>query len=577
MAWAARRCGGGRASLLIATLVGGGYWLVMYSRVPVTENLVVALLALASAFALGKEAPSRFAAGTTAGVAVLFGKLHAIAFLPALALFLVLRERRASAIALPAAGAAVSLILWLLLIYLPFRAEIAQHVCESSALYGSAPFLSSFVETVAEPLKTIRFSWLFYRMPVLGTLGGFFALWTIGSRDARQRRLESGSALFAFWFIFTWIYLTLLPYKAPRYFLLAGVPLAACAGFQLRETLRSPRGAAETLTVGLWVYLTAYTAIDSFRHYLAMSANLFRVPHSSVFRFLERTLDSVAYPLYQLWLVSSLALVLGVVLWLVLRRTSPEAWGVGRRVASLALGLALVVNLGQYAWWASHRIYAIEEAKASFDAIVADDAVLLGGFAPVLVQDSRKVAVPQFGDPDQGTIERHGVTHVVLGQPGDRAPFEAAYPGLLERMALIRQWPFRTRHVRALRLHRLPPEIASSVYEPSLFEAAVHAMDDGRYEEAIMRFHEFRRSAGEIPDAFSLEAKCHYLIGDPVTAKECLGHAIELRPTNPEDYFNLGTLVRREGDVDAARRLWLRGLRFDPFDETMAQAVTGSP
>ncbi|HMB71592.1 MAG TPA: glycosyltransferase family 39 protein, partial [bacterium] len=94
VAWALRRTLGNRAAVLGAALGATSYFLVMFSRIPIAENVVAALLATAAALCLGRGRWELAAAGALAVGATLFGKYHAVGALPGLVLFVALRPGR---------------------------------------------------------------------------------------------------------------------------------------------------------------------------------------------------------------------------------------------------------------------------------------------------------------------------------------------------------------------------------------------------------------------------------------------------------------------------------------------------
>jgi tetratricopeptide (TPR) repeat protein len=206
--------------------------------------------------------------------------------------------------------------------------------------------------------------------------------------------------------------------------------------------------------------------------------------------------------------------------------------------------------------------------------------VLLGAFAPVLVQDSRRTPVFQYAGLDVQALDAHPVTHVVLSRPGELERFTQAYPELLERMPTLAEWPLRASHVRGLRLFGFPfsahPETAPE-YEPSLFEQGVAALEAGDPDSALRLLEEFdRQAAPDIPDGPSMAARALYQQGDIAGARRLLQEAIRRRPTNSADYFNLGVLLLRLGDTSGARAALHRGLALDPYDEDMREAYSSS-
>jgi tetratricopeptide (TPR) repeat protein len=234
-----------------------------------------------------------------------------------------------------------------------------------------------------------------------------------------------------------------------------------------------------------------------------------------------------------------------------------------RRAAVLG-GAALLWQSAQLVDWAARRAWAIEETKASLDAMVGEDAVLLGAFAPVLVQDSRRVGIPLFGHAAPGELDRYGVTHVVFGSEEDAAALARVEPEAARRLTLVREWPFRSRHARVLQLYRL----RGAAYRPTELEIAAAALRDDEPDAALAALERYRAAGGRpVPDVPSMEAHAHFLAGRLGPARAALERAVAMRPTNPEDWFNLGMLRYRAGDADGARRAWRRSLALDPWDE----------
>jgi 4-amino-4-deoxy-L-arabinose transferase-like glycosyltransferase len=584
-AWAVHRCVGPRGGLLAATLTGFCFWLVMFSRVPVVENVTVLLLTIASALAVSRRAPARLGTGVLVGVAFLFGKLHAIAFLPALLLFLWLRDRKVSALGLTLAGVGAASVLWSVLVFLPHRAAILDQIRGSSESYGAIPFFESVGSGVREFLEAIRNSWLFHRLPVLSLLGFTFTLATFGGRKVRRARLENGTALFAFWFAAFAVYYSVIPYQAPRYYLLAVVPLLVCAAGQVHELgtggrvkLRPPRGRAEQTWWTLGLFTAGYAAGATVAHGLAVWSERI-VPFSSpTTTALREWLRSMAHTIDRLPTLAGVGVAVLVVTALASRvlfhpagkrlRRRIERWD-RARVAKVALGAALVLNGGQLLDWMFHRTYVVENAKESLDAILAEEAVVLGAFAPLLVQDTQRVALPQFGVVSPADVDRYGVTHLLVTEYGDPKMFRGVDAEVSARLETVHGWPFRTRLVRILRVFRIP----TPDYRRTAFERAVDAIEGGRWAESLEQFREFRDSAPEIPDSYSVAARSHHKMGRADLAKESLERAIELRPNNPTDYHNLGLLLLADGDRRGALDLWLRGLALDPYDPELFRAA----
>jgi tetratricopeptide (TPR) repeat protein len=229
----------------------------------------------------------------------------------------------------------------------------------------------------------------------------------------------------------------------------------------------------------------------------------------------------------------------------------------------------MAVDAVQLAGWAASRTYDLEEAKASATEILGPDAVLLGAFAPALVQDGRRVGIAQFGTAAEGVAARQGATHVVFGSAEDAAAFARAEPERAARVVRVTQWPFRARHLRLLQLYRL----ADTGYAPTAFERAVAAMDARQPEAALALLSEHAGAHGETADALSLEARALAAIGDVAGARSRLERALEARPTNAFDWFNLGSILAAQGDRDGALRAVRRARDLDPWNVDVRAAV----
>lgn len=565
---AVRRAKGTGTALVAGGALAASFWLVMFSRVPLAENLVVALSAAACAAARGRGGRSLFAAGLLAGAAAFLGKIHAVAFAAALLVFVALRERRAGACLPAAAGVAAAAGLWAAFVAWPFRAEMLDQVRHAAELYGTPPLLRSPVAAAEEMLWTLRASWLFHRTPVLGALGGLFVVGTLLDGELRRRRLRDGTALFAVWFVAAWVMLTLLPYKAPRHFVPAAVPLLAAGAFQLCEIARGDRAVGVRAVLLVWLALGSVVAVDVATHALAL------VDRSVGGTFGAAAIDAMTairpWPAHLLLAAALLA----VTAWATLSRPWSLAARLGavpRRTLAVWLGaLALLFEIAQFARWATHRTYAVEEAKASLDAIVGQDAVLFGAFAPLLVQDGRRVGVPEFGAVESGAVARHGVTHVVFGSPGEQGEFEQATPELAGKLAPVRRWPLRARHVRGVELHR----VLGTPYRPTAFELAVAELDAGRPNEALALLDGHRAAGGAVgADHLAAEGRAWYALGDLARSRARLSQAVVLSPADPGHWFHLGFVAALGRDEALAREAWTRARRLDPYDEEIREAL----
>lgn len=583
-AWALRRSGA-PSQFLAPALVAVSFWIVMFSRIPVAENLVILLLAISAGFGLGETKRDFLLAGFFAGVAALFGKIHALAFFPALALF-VYRRRSFSSVLQTCWGLGIAGLLWLVLIFGPHHDEILDQVHHSGELYGSSPVLRSPIQLFLAPLRALRFSWFGARFFWVVLLGGWFAISTVASAPVFRRRVKNGTALFALWVLFAWTVLSYLPYMAPRYFVLTALPLAVCAAFQIAEwragiapALGSLRGKRGRLVAFVWLVFLCFVFIDASNHWIAfVGERIYPVSPLRANQFVnatQRWSDAVG-PFEGSCLVAALAGTMMFFLYLMRTRRPPRAPTSQARLAALCLFCVLGFDLVQYIDWIRHKDYALEEAKKSFDAVVGPEAVVTGTFASALVLGTNRVAVPFVGSPRPGYLEEKNATHLVLGEPGDISGMEKSLPEVVSRLATVRSWPLRTRHLRKVTVFRIEWPDSSKIardYHPTPFEHAVNLIEAEAYDDAFTALEAIQNSGTKIPDVYSLQAEICMRKGDAAGAQTYLQKSLEMRPTNPQDLYNLAVLLYSAGERRRAHELWVEGVRLDPDDIDLSQAV----
>jgi hypothetical protein len=585
---ALRRGCGMRAAVCAAVLGGLSFWLIEFSRIPVVEHLVATLLALSCLCASGERTRHRVAAGALAVTAVLFGKYHAVGFLPGLVAFVALADRDRRKLAHVLAGGSAVFLVWAAVVFLPHRGEIVayvQHV--ATGMQGPPPILHSPVAGLLDLFRSIHSAWVFHQAPVIGILGAGFAVWTLSGRSTLRRRVQDGSALFAFWFLGMWVYYALLSYKAPRYYVVVGLPLVACAAAQLSAWLgggwsgfRRPRTPLEAGAAAIILYGVGFVIVDALRHVLSdvMLFERTRVPEAptALFRALGGIADKISTPDQALLWALPLAVMLGLAA-LGTARGSRAAGGrsasrrVGRQIAIAALVFAVVLDVIRFGAWGAHRKVVIEEIQEAIPRVIGGDSVILGSFAALVTQGSR-IAAFTYVDPTRkdDVLAGRGITHVLMDDRHDPASLAARVPDLESRLVIIYSWPVRTRNTRTLRLYRIRDDVRpdrEGANRPTLFERAameVNRQEWGRALELLAQARQGRRE--EAPEILLKEATCWYSLGQKERARERLLRALALRPDHPEVLHNLGLIAIQEGDARAARDYWMRGLRSEPHN-----------
>jgi hypothetical protein len=584
LALAVRRGPGPHAAILVAVLGATNSWLAPNTRVLTAEGVALVLLAIACFFAMSRRAVAWLAAGAFAAAAGFLGKYQALAFLPALFLFLGMRIGwRAAGIAFLGAFAVGAA--WTLAIFLPHRAEIIAWIRQSSVGFAESSRVGILPQHgLLAPFKALKDSWLSLRAPIVTIAGCWFILRTLGTPGLLRGRIQDGSALFVFWAVLMSLGISLFSYAAPRYFMLVAAPLVACVAGQI-EFLRTPpahpRQPMRSVALFLFFWIASFVVL----HWLVRVQSTLRTH----FYLEEWVRDPTSIPLLftlpeaiqDLDRHVVVALILGALATsfvLIRRRRNRKAAASPtlHRAKRLAPALFVaVVGFDSAVWgmWASQRTWTIELAKTSLREILPSDAVILGAFAPLLTEGSSMVAVPHFGQLQEADLMREPrPTHLLL-YGGDAANLQASNPILPERSVPVARWSIRTAWARDLVLFRLLPMREDPPYQLSLYERAIEQLLVGATAEATALAAEYRNRHGETLTQIQLEASCNFHDEASPKAETLFRRATELNPVDPIPYRNLGWIALRRGDEAEARALMMKALEIDPSDPEMMDLV----
>jgi len=468
MALLIRRAGGEIAALLAGLLLALSYPLVMYSRLGLVETVQILFLLLTGFFWVKSfEKPVlMLLTGFCAFATFLLIKISGAFILPALLLLFISRwlstrsqqeERRRFLVSIGwfTAGAIGSIIVWLIVVFLPYRNQYLQYVLRHSSESPAghpqtliAYLFNTFTIGVRSKLLP-RLVWI--------ALLGFLSLpgHAIRHRDVRTR--QSWQYLL-FWFIFAVLMLGYMNYRPPRYEIIILPPLIAAAASTLSQWLipkpnssppsigkekapgpsRAEKKKAPTKSSRPFFRIILYAI---YLWPLALQLLLY----ISNFRNYPAPGDELGITVIALIIALTTILVGALFYRLLTKNRIGKIPALNAIVAALLLLFSLRLDLGQFFNWFSNRTYILISSARDLDQILPEDAVVAGSWAPPLMIESRKRAVAitdwaNINDP----INRFGITHIILGENEvDRLLWEKLPLEIKERMKPLRQYRIR--------------------------------------------------------------------------------------------------------------------------------------
>lgn len=436
-----REAAGHLSGLLAGMGLATCYPIVMYSRLGLIETTQILFLLCAGLFwSKGLKRPGlMFFCGLFSAATILLVKLSAVFIAPVMLTLFVweLIDRRHSSLLRHAlrraflwfvAGTIATATIWFLTVFLPYHGEylryVLRHSTESPAGHPHGPMaylLNAFTLGMKARLLP-RLLW--------PALIGFAALpfLAIGHHPGHRYLL--------LWMLFGLLMLGYMNYRPPRYemilipVLLAGFAAGLGRLVETGSVLPASRpGIINSLLLSLWFWPLATQLL-----LYASSLRSFPGPGAESGLLLAG-------------LALALVMVFGGVL---LLRSLPN--GIAIRPRGMRIGAAVVLlfltlrlDVGQFFSWFSNRTRNMISYSRQLDQALPDGAVVGGGWAPILLSESRKRAlvVTDWANNDD-PIGRYGVTHIASLEDGpDIKQFLTLYPNLASRLEVFRRFEVR--------------------------------------------------------------------------------------------------------------------------------------
>jgi hypothetical protein len=378
-------------------------------------------------------------AGLLGASTILLVKVSAAFIAPALAaavaweLFSARKDRTAMkvmlrGIGLGFAGIGVGLGIWLVIVFLPHRADyfqyVLRHSLESPAGHPQGP-VAYLLNTFTVGLKSRlipRLSWV--------ALLGFLTLPVLASgRKPALRYL-------GLWFALALLMLGYMNYRPDRYELVLLPALIAGFAVALARIIETgtliPRvkptlPKAGLYALWLWILATQLTY------------------YTNGFWGALRPRDETGLLVTTL----TVAAVAGALIYAVVR-VARNGLSIRPMVARAVIALVLLLltvrlDLSQYSRWFGSRTHVMVESGADLDSSLPADAVLVGNWATALLVGSKRHAVPltDWANSDD-PVGRFGATHLVSAENGfDFKLFSQLYPDMMPKASVFRRYEIR--------------------------------------------------------------------------------------------------------------------------------------
>ena len=429
------------AGLLAGLALATSFPLTMYGRLGLVETVQILFLLLTGlCYVRGLKRPRQMGlAGLLGASTILLVKVSAAFIAPVLAaavageLFAARKDRAATKVMLRGvgwglAGIGIALVAWLVIVFLPHRADyfqyVLRHSLESPAGHPQglvAYLLNTFTVGVKSRLIP-RLSWVallgFLTLPVLAA----------GRRPALR--------YFGLWFVLALLMLGYMNYRPDRYelvllpALIAGFAVALARVIEtgaLLPPLRPTILKAGLYTLWLWIVITQLTF------------------YTNGFWGALRPRDESGLLVATLAIAAAAGIVSYATARVARNGLSIRPPAVRVAVALVLLLLAVRLDLAQYFRWFGTRTHVMVESGADLDRALPADAVLTGNWAPALLAASKRRAVPMtdWANADD-PVGRFGATHLVSIENGfDFKLFSRLYPDLMSKATVFRRYEVR--------------------------------------------------------------------------------------------------------------------------------------
>ncbi len=535
-----------RAMVIAAVLFSTCYLLVLYGRVPFSEN---GLLFLSGAtfliFAYWFETTwGKVLVGVLIALAALLGKSFGFLLIGGPALWMLVGDRRT----LLKSG------LWLILPIGITTLAFTSLFHGEGGLFGfiyeygvgehGTPHGFSSPLGFFESLISISSSGLHEYSPAL-SLFVWLALLMVLCGVAKKEPSDK-----VLWFMVGWLALWIVAlspfnYHPVRYLFVVTIPMIVILSLMLDRMLQ-----------GAYVIRRDWSW---WRTVLLLVVNWYAVFAIGKGLFVEARAEAVMYPL--VWKALPISLIVSGLVFLLTRGSKrKQALTMSPVVAMTLVALVVATDLWQFGSWFRIRTHMIDNAAHDTAQLLGKGAVVGGQYGPAITSDSEYGSLRLFLRDDMATlreqVRRFPVTHLAVGNSSLDAQISTSE--LLMRSPVLTTFWLRDNYVKLIRVNHLSGNPDAAKYKPSEFEQAIDLMYAKKFTEAERMLGRFLRTFPRNKAALIEQYYLSQFVRGPDAAK---GTIDQLYSYYRDDYavsllaaIYYKDLARRTGSREASER-----------------------
>jgi len=481
--------------------------------------------------------------------------------------------KRANALYLFLLGYAGIFISWVVVVYLPARAEVGSYVSEiSTGMYGFPKAFESikmFVVQICSYGFDIK---LWSKQPLL-LIAGFLGLASvIGMIIARKNQLINHinriDLYYALWLLGMFAFLFPWNYRPMRYAIMIFPAIAFLSARWLLLMIES---------VGDWgkrrwpYYVMIFLCVSY------ISAQLFLMPKFEM-RSMEIILNYIPY--------AALTGVSFMVLTILDHRYNLKGLLESKKinfVLMIAVVLAFIINQNSLYFTNNFKNQAtILNASRDLSKILSNDAVVIGSYSSALTQENDFGSIiKMFGVPavEKDLFYQAPATHIVIEAGGGEGSNENRafkdYPDIMRDAPIVASYYLRGYPVNLYLITQNSPNVMARRYRPSLYELAAIYYRAGKLDSSQVLLDEFEHSSGKTISSINLRMQIVSTKQSTESSHQFLEDIVKIDEGNMNYWWILGDSYLRSNPpaIGPALAAYQRALNLKPNDRLLLRQL----